>query len=223
MSTENFMERITRFETGTGTPLKAFYTAEDLKGKPQDNIGNPGGYPFTRGAFPEMYRSRLWTRRVLCGFGTPSDTNKRLKYLIQHGERGVSVVPDILTLMGFDADHPMSTEQSGAMGAPFTSLADMKDMLAGLDLASLGISFHTPWISAAMNQAQFIVAAQEMGYSLKDVRGSMQNNFLDVFTCGGERTSPLDMGLRLCLDIIEHSVQHMPHLYPININAYDIG
>lgn len=223
MNAERFMETITRHETGTGTPVKAYYTPDDLNGKFEENIGVPGSYPYTRGAFPEMYRSRLWTRRVLCGFGTPSDTNKRLKYLIQHGERGVSVVPDILTLMGFDADHPMSTNESGAMGAPFSSLADMKEMLAGLDLANLGISFHTPWISAAMNQAQFIVAAQEMGYSLNVVRGSMQNNFLDVFTCGGDRTSPLDMGLRLCLDIIEHSVQHLPHWYPINLNAYDIG
>ena len=221
--TSDFMEKVTVYETATGMPVKPYYMPSDVKGGQEEKIGVPGSFPFTRGAFPEIYRTRLWTRRVLCGFGTPSDTNQRLKYLIQHGERGVSVVPDILTLMGFDADHPMSTNESGAMGAPFSSLADMEEMLAGLDLGSLGISFHTPWISAAMNQAQFVVAAQKMGYSLDAVRGSMQNNFLDVFTCGGDRTSPLDMGLRLCLDIIEDSVKNMKHWYPINLNAYDIG
>lgn len=217
------MEKITRHQTGTGLPVKAFYGPEDVEVDYERDLGEPGSFPYTRGPFPEMYRTRLWTRRVLCGFGTPSDTNARIKYLIQHGESGVSVVPDILTLMGFDADHPMAKNDTGAMGAPFTSLRDMEEMLADLDLAKISMSFHTPWVSAAMNQAQFIVAAEKAGFAPEALRGSMQNNFLDVFTCGGDKTSPLDMGMRLCLDLIEHSVQTLPNWHPINLNAYDIG
>ena len=127
-------ERRSEFRTNTGFPVKRVYTALDLAETPSEDIGLPGQYPFTRGAYPTMYRGRLWTMRQIAGFGTAEDTNKRFKYLISQGQTGLSTDFDMPTLMGYDSDHPMSEGEVGREGVAIDTMADMELLFDGIVL-----------------------------------------------------------------------------------------
>src|SRR5215467_15035699 len=133
-------ERQEPFLTLGGFPIKRVYTALDLQSTPLDDIGLPGQYPFTRGPYPTMYRSRLWTMRQIAGFGTREDTNKRFKFLIAQGQTGLSTDFDMPTLMGYDSDHPMSDGEVGREGVAIDVLADMEALLDGIDLEKISVS-----------------------------------------------------------------------------------
>ncbi len=133
-------ERKPEFRTNTGLPVKRVYTALDLAETPPEDIGLPGQYPYTRGAYPTMYRGRLWTMRQIAGFGTAEDTNQRFKYLISQGQTGLSVDFDMPTLMGYDSDHPMSEGEVGREGVAIDTMADMEHLFEGIDLENISVS-----------------------------------------------------------------------------------
>ena len=132
-------ERREQFETLGGFPLKRVYTALDIADTPAADIGLPGQYPFTRGPYPTMYRSRNWTMRQIAGFGTGEDTNRRFKYLVAQGQTGLSTDFDMPTLMGYDSDHPMSEGEVGREGVAVDTLADMRALLDGIDLENISV------------------------------------------------------------------------------------
>ena len=133
-------ERKDAFFTFGGFPLKRTYTAADLAEIPIEDIGLPGRYPFTRGPYPTMYRSRTWTMRQIAGFGTGEDTNKRFEYLIAQGQTGISTDFDMPTLMGYDSDHPMAEGEVGREGVAVDTLADMEALYADIDLENISVS-----------------------------------------------------------------------------------
>src|SRR3974377_1454192 len=133
-------ERNPQFFSGSDIPVKRAYTAADIADVPLDDIGLPGRYPFTRGPYPTMYRSRFWTMRQIAGFGTGEDTNKRFKFLIAQGQTGLSTDFDMPTLMGYDSDHPMSDGEVGREGVAVDTLADMEALYADIDLEKISVS-----------------------------------------------------------------------------------
>ena len=146
-------ERKEQFYTSGGFPVKRTYTVLDVQDTPLEDVGLPGRFPFTRGPYPTMYRSRHWTMRQIAGFGTGEDTNKRFKYLIAQGQTGLSVDFDMPTLMGYDSDHPMSEGEVGREGVAVDTIADMEALFDGIDLEKISVSMTinpSDWILLAM-------------------------------------------------------------------------
>jgi len=127
-------ERSVRFSTVSDMEVEPLYTAEDLPGGAEERIGLPGEFPYTRGVYPSMYRGRLWTMRQFAGFGTAEDTNARFRFLLDHGQTGLSTAFDMPTLMGYDADHPRAQGEVGREGVAVSSLVDMRALFAGIQL-----------------------------------------------------------------------------------------
>src|SRR4051795_8745358 len=153
-------EREAPFTTLSGVPVKPLYTEEDLP--PRESIGVPGGYPFTRGVYPSMYRGRLWTMRQFAGFGTAEETNARFRYLLDHGQTGLSTAFDMPSLMGYDSDHAMSLGEVGLEGVAIDTLDDMETLFSGIDLGEVTVSM-TVNAPAAIMLAYYVVAAEENG------------------------------------------------------------
>ncbi|MFY8121712.1 MAG: methylmalonyl-CoA mutase family protein, partial [Burkholderiaceae bacterium] len=173
-------ERKEQFFTIGDFPVKRVYTAADLKTTPLEDIGLPGQYPFTRGPYPTMYRSRTWTMRQIAGFGTGEDTNQRFKYLIAQGQTGISTDFDMPTLMGYDSDHPMSDGEVGREGVAIDTLADMQALLADIDLEQISVSLTinpTAWILLAM----YVALAEQRGYDLNKLSGTVQADILKEY------------------------------------------
>src|SRR5229473_4684771 len=158
-------ERRPAFFTTGDIPVKRAYTAADIADTPIEDIGLPGRYPFTRGPYPTMYRSRFWTMRQIAGFGTGEDTNKRFKFLIAQGQTGLSTDFDMPTLMGYDSDHPMSDGEVGREGVAIDTMADMELLFDGIDLENISVSMTinpSAWILLAM----YVAVAQKRGLDL---------------------------------------------------------
>src|SRR5215831_12843878 len=173
-------ERQDPFLTLGGFPIKRVYTALDLQSTPLDDIGLPGQYPFTRGPYPTMYRSRLWTMRQIAGFGTGEDTNKRFKYLIAQGQTGISTDFDMPTLMGYDSDHPMSDGEVGREGVAVDTLADMEALYDGIDLEKISVSMTinpSAWILLAM----YVALGKRRGLDLNKMSGTIQADILKEY------------------------------------------
>ena len=203
-------------------PVKRVYTAADLAATPLEDIGLPGRYPFTRGPYPTMYRSRTWTMRQIAGFGTGEDTNRRFKYLIAQGQTGISTDFDMPTLMGYDSDHPMSEGEVGREGVAIDTLADMEALLADIDLEKISVSLTinpTAWILLAM----YVALAEQRGYDLKKISGTVQADILKEYMAQKEYIYPIAPSVRICRDIITYSAQHLPRYNPINISGYHIS
>ncbi|RLC69797.1 MAG: methylmalonyl-CoA mutase, partial [Chloroflexi bacterium] len=155
--TEAYFEKPKKTETWSGFPLKEVYGPEDTRDIDYDrDVGEPGQYPYTRGIYRDMYRGRYWTRREVCGYGTAADTNERLKFHLEEGASGLSVIPDIPSHMGMDGDHPRAMEEVGLQGAPLTSLKDMEDLVAGIPLDKISMSFNESACSCPVTLAQYI-------------------------------------------------------------------
>src|SRR3989442_10012185 len=173
-------ERQEKFRTLGGFPLKRTYTALDIADTPLEDIGLPGRYPFTRGPYPTMYRGRTWTMRQIAGFGTAEDTNRRFRYLIEQGQTGLSVDFDMPTLMGYDSDDPLSEGEVGREGVAIDTLEDMRALFAGIDLEAISVSMTinpTAWILLAM----YVALAQERGYDLNKLSGTVQADILKEY------------------------------------------
>jgi methylmalonyl-CoA mutase N-terminal domain/subunit len=215
-------ERKERFFTIGDFPVKRVYTAADLKTTPLEDIGLPGQYPFTRGPYPTMYRSRTWTMRQIAGFGTGEDTNQRFKYLIAQGQTGISTDFDMPTLMGYDSDHPMSDGEVGREGVAIDTLADMQALLADIDLEQISVSLTinpTAWILLAM----YVALAEQRGYDLNKLSGTVQADILKEYMAQKEYIYPIAPSVRICRDIITYCARHMKRYNPINISGYHIS
>ena len=220
--TETYFERPKKTETWSGFPVNEVYTPNDTKDMDYEgDVANPGQYPFTRGIYRDMYRGRYWTRREVCGYGTTMDTNKRLKFQLEEGVSGLSVIPDIPSSLGIDGDHPNALDEVGLQGAPLTSLKDMEDLVAGIPLDKISMSFNESACSCPVTLAQYIIAAEKQGVEQAKLRGTMQNDPLHARYCGYRPNNPIDLSVRTSTDIIEYCTRHMPLWITGNVNMYD--
>ena len=215
-------EKKADFFTFGGIPVKRTYTPLDLKDTDPADIGLPGRYPFTRGPYPTMYRSRTWTMRQIAGFGTGDDTNRRFKYLIAQGQTGLSTDFDMPTLMGYDSDHAMSEGEVGREGVAIDTLDDMRALLDGIDLEKISVSLTinpSAWILLAM----YVALAQERGYDLHKLSGTIQADILKEYMAQKEYIFPIAPSVRIVRDCITYCASHMKRYNPINVSGYHIS
>jgi methylmalonyl-CoA mutase N-terminal domain/subunit len=215
-------ERRPQFFTNTGIPVQRVYTAADVADTPIEDIGLPGRYPFTRGPYPTMYRSRFWTMRQIAGFGTGEDTNRRFKYLIGQGQTGLSTDFDMPTLMGYDSDHPMSEGEVGREGVAVDTLADMEALYDGIDLERISVSMTinpTAWILLAM----YVALAEKRGLDLNKLSGTIQADILKEFMAQKEWIYPIAPSVRIVRDCITFCARNMKRYNPINLSGYHIS
>ena len=215
-------ERRERFETLSGLPVERIYGPADLAGLDYvRDIGFPGRYPFTRGPYPTMYRSRPWTMRQIAGFGTAADTNTRLKYLIAQGQTGISIDFDMPTLMGYDSDDPRARGEVGREGVAVDTVDDLDEILEGIDIGAISVSMTinpTAWILFAM----YLVVADRRGVPWDRLSGTVQADILKEYIAQKEWLYPIPAGMRIVRDLIIYSVRHLRHYNPINISGYHI-
>jgi methylmalonyl-CoA mutase N-terminal domain/subunit len=213
--------------TLSGEPVRELYTHEDLPpgiGGPDDPIGRPGAYPYTRGIYPSMYRGRLWTMRQFAGFGTSEETNERFRYLLERGQTGLSTAFDMPSLMGHDSDHPRSLGEVGREGVAVDTLEDMRTLFEGIDLGAVSVSM-TINAPAAIMLAFYVAAAESDPHNptpREHLSGTIQADILKEYIAQKEWCFPIDPAMRLCGDMIEWCTRHMPRWHPISISGYHI-
>ncbi len=214
-------ERDAPFSTISGEPIKPLYTAGDLPAEPEEAIGLPGEYPYTRGVYGSMYRGRLWTMRQFAGFGTAEETNRRFRYLLDHGQTGLSTAFDMPSLMGHDSDHPRSLGEVGREGVAVDTLGDMALLFDGipLDEVSVSMTINAP---APIMLAFYVVAAERRGIGPEQLSGTIQTDILKEYIAQKEWCFPVDPAMRLVTDMIEWCAGHMPRWHPISISGYHI-
>ena len=184
-------------------------------------IGLPGEFPYTRGVYPSMYRGRLWTMRQFAGFGTAEETNERFRYLLDHGQTGLSTAFDMPSLMGYDSDHMRSLGEVGREGVAIDSLDDMETLFAGIDLGAVTVSM-TVNAPAAIMLAYYVVAAEENGVPRDRLGGTIQADILKEYIAQKEWCFPVDPAMRLLGDMIEWSARELPRWHPVSISGYHI-
>jgi methylmalonyl-CoA mutase N-terminal domain/subunit len=210
------------FTTISGMEVPPLATPLDLNGFDYESrLGFPGSYPYTRGIHNSMYRGRLWTMRQFAGFGTPEDTNRRFKYLMEHGQTGLSTAFDMPTLMGYDSDHERSRGEVGKEGVSVSSLADMEALFDGIDLEKVTTSM-TINCSAGIIFAMYLVTAEKKGVSRRKLRGTLQNDMLKEFIAQREWISPPEPSVKIVVDIIEFCAKEVPLWHPVSISGYHI-
>ena len=207
------------FDTLSSEPLEPLYGPPD--GQLDPEIGVPGEYPFTRGIYPSGYRGRLWTMRQFAGFGSPQDTNERFKFLVDHGQTGLSVAFDMPTLMGRDSDDPHSEGEVGRCGVAVDSLADMEILFQDLDLEQLTTSM-TISGPAPMIFAFYIAAAEKQGATISKLGGTCQTDILKEYIAQKEWLFPPEPHLRMTADMMEFCVNEVPKYHPLSISGYHI-
>lgn len=211
-----------KFTTLSGEEIKLLYGPDDIEHiDPVNDIGLPGEYPYTRGIHKTMYRGRMWTMRQFAGFGTPEDTNERYHYLLKHGQTGLSVAFDLPTLMGHDADAPLSEGEVGICGVSVSSLADMEILFKGipLDKVSTSMTINAP---AAMLLAFYIAVADKQGISPERLRGTIQNDILKEYIAQKEWIYPPEPSMKIIVDMFKYCTDNMPQWNPISISGYHI-
>jgi methylmalonyl-CoA mutase N-terminal domain/subunit len=215
-------QRDALFETISGEPVAPLYTAEDTAElDPDRDLGYPGSFPFTRGPYPSMYRGRLWTMRQFAGFGTATETNERFRYLLEHGQTGLSTAFDMPTLMGLDSDHPRALGEVGVEGVAIDTLDDMADLFRGIPLGEVTTSM-TINAPAAIVLAFYVCAAEEQGVPVERLGGTIQTDILKEYIAQKEWCFPIEPAMRLCTDMIEFATERMPRFHPISISGYHI-
>jgi methylmalonyl-CoA mutase N-terminal domain/subunit len=214
-------ERRATFTTLSGEPIRPLYTERDLPADPDEAIGLPGEYPFTRGVYPSMYRGRLWTIRQFAGFGTAEETNERFRYLLEHGQTGLSTAFDMPSLMGYDSDHPRSEGEVGREGVAIDSVADMETLFQGIDLGEVSVSM-TINAPAAIMMAYYVVAAERQGVPADRLSGTIQADILKEYIAQKEWCFPVDPAMRLLGDMMEWCTRNAPRWHPVSISGYHI-
>jgi methylmalonyl-CoA mutase N-terminal domain/subunit len=212
-------QREALFTTLSGEPVAPLYTAADLPD--EDRIGLPGESPFTRGVYPSMYRGRLWTMRQFAGFGTAEETNERFRYLLEHGQTGLSTAFDMPSLMGHDSDHPRSLGEVGREGVAVDSLDDMETLFAGIPLGDVSVSM-TINAPAAVMLAFYVVAAERQGVPAERLAGTIQTDILKEYIAQKEWCFPIEPAMSLVTDMVEFCARRMPRWHPISISGYHI-
>src|SRR3989339_1256830 len=211
-----------KYSTVSGENINPIYSPDDIE--QQDylrDLNFPGEYPFTRGIHTNGYRGKVWTMRQFAGFGSPEDTNQRFKYLLEHGQTGLSVAFDLPTLMGWDADSPMSEGEVGICGVAISSLKDMEILFGGipLDKVSTSMTINSP---AAMIFAFYLAVAQKQGVGFDKLRGTLQNDILKEYIAQKEFIFPPRPSMRIITDMIEYCANEVPQWNPVSISGYHI-
>jgi methylmalonyl-CoA mutase, N-terminal domain len=214
-------ERDAEFSTISGHPVKPLYTAEDAPADPDEALGFPGEFPFTRGPYPSMYRGRLWTMRQFAGFGTVEETNARFHYLLDHGQTGLSTAFDMPTLMGYDSDHARALGEVGREGVAVDSLDDMAQLFEGIPLGEVTTSM-TINAPAAILLAFYVLVGEQQGVSPERLGGTIQTDILKEYIAQKEWCFPITPAMRLVTDMIEFCTERMPRWHPISISGYHI-
>jgi methylmalonyl-CoA mutase N-terminal domain/subunit len=238
------------FRTLSGEPVEECYGEEDLKrgghpsgegtngqvngagdgpagaangapGSTSERIGAPGEYPYTRGIYTNMYRGRMWTMRQFAGFGTAEETNARFRYLLEHGQTGLSTAFDMPSLMGHDSDHERSLGEVGREGVAIDTLDDMRTLFNGIDLGAVSVSM-TINAPAAIMLAFYVAAAEVSGVARERLRGTIQTDILKEYIAQKEWCFPIEPAMRMCTDMIEWCSREMPLWHPISISGYHI-
>jgi methylmalonyl-CoA mutase N-terminal domain/subunit len=214
-------ERDAPFSTLSGEPIKPLYTESDLPADPGASIGLPGEPPYTRGVYPSMYRGRLWTMRQFAGYGTAEETNARFRYLLDHGQTGLSTAFDMPSLMGHDSDHPLALGEVGREGTAIDTLEDMETLFHGIPVEDVSVSM-TINAPAAIMLAFYVVAAERRGVPPERLAGTIQADILKEYIAQKEWCFPIEPALRLMVDMIEWCSRHMPRWHPVSISGYHI-
>lgn len=215
-------ERKSKFENLSGTEIKSIYTPEDISNLDyNDNVGFPGVYPFLRGVHSTMYRGRLWTMRQFAGFGSAEETNERYKYLLEHGETGLSVAFDYPTLYGYDTDHPLARGEFGKCGVAISSLKDMELLFSDIpvDKITTSMTINGP---AAIVWAMYIANAENRGISNDVIGGTIQNDILKEYIAQKSYIFPPEPSMRLIVDTFEYGFKKIPRWNTISISGYHI-
>jgi methylmalonyl-CoA mutase N-terminal domain/subunit len=209
------------FSTISGVENEPLYSPENVELDYERDLGWPGAYPFTRGVYPSMYRGRLWTMRQFAGFGTAEETNARFRYLLDHGQTGLSTAFDMPTLMGYDSDHPRSLGEVGREGVAIDSLADMETLFDGIPLGEVSTSM-TINGPAAMLLAFYACVGEEQEVPLERLRGTVQTDILKEYIAQKEWIFPPAPSMRLVVDMIEWCAERLPLMHPVSISGYHI-
>jgi methylmalonyl-CoA mutase N-terminal domain/subunit len=219
--TEKSGEARKDFQTASGIPLKPAYTPDDISDQSYPDLSFPGVYPYTRGVYPSMYRGRLWTMRMFSGFGTPEDTNKRLKLLLEHGETGLSIAFDMPTLYGYNADHEKAQGEVGRCGVNVSSLRDMEVIFRGipLDKVSTSMTINAP---ASVLTCMYAGVARKTGVPLTALKGTVQADMLKEYIAQKEWAYPPEAHLRIVRDMMVYCTKNMPQWNYVSISGYHI-
>src|SRR6266852_1419407 len=207
--------------TDSGIPVKTSYDNRDASATIVRSLGKPGEFPYTRGIYPNMYRDRLWTMRQYTGFGSAKETNRRFKYLISHGETGLSTAFDLPTQLGLDSDHPRARGEVGKVGVAISSIDDMRQLFDGIDLDKVSTSM-TINSTAPILLCLYAAVGMEQRVPQKRLRGTTQNDILKEYIARNTYIYPPEASLRLAVDLIEYSARKMRHWHPISISGYHI-
>jgi methylmalonyl-CoA mutase, N-terminal domain len=209
------------YSTISGLDNEPLYTPDNVAIDYEHDLGYPGVYPFTRGVYPSMYRGKLWTMRQFAGYGTAVETNARFRYLLEHGQTGLSTAFDMPTLMGHDSDHPRSLGEVGREGVAIDSLDDMETLFAGipLDEVSTSMTINSP---AAMLLAFYVCVGGQQGIPRDKLRGTIQTDILKEYIAQKEFIFPPEPSMRLVVDMIEFCAREMPLWHPVSISGYHI-
>ncbi|MEX2212117.1 MAG: methylmalonyl-CoA mutase family protein [Gaiellaceae bacterium] len=209
------------FSTISGLENEPLYAPDNAELDYDRDLGFPGAYPFTRGVYPSMYRGRLWTMRQFAGFGTAAETNARFRYLLDHGQTGLSTAFDMPTLMGYDSDHARSLGEVGREGVAIDSLADMETLFGGIPLGdvSTSMTINSP---SAMLVAFYACVAEQQGVPWAELRGTAQTDILKEYIAQKEWIFPPAPSMRLVVDLVEWCSREMPRFHPISISGYHI-
>jgi methylmalonyl-CoA mutase N-terminal domain/subunit len=216
------MENKPKFLTSSNIPINELYKPEDLAGFDYSrDLGCPGKYPFTRGVQKDMYRGRLWTMRQYAGFGTAQETNKRFKYLLEHGQTGLSVAFDLPTQIGYDSDNPLSSGEVGKTGVAIDTLKDMEILFNGISPDKVSTSM-TINATASILLAMYVVLAKKQNVQLNLLSGTIQNDILKEYIARGTYIFPPRPSMRLATDIFKYANENLPKFNPISVSGYHI-
>jgi methylmalonyl-CoA mutase N-terminal domain/subunit len=209
------------FSTISGLENDPLYTPDSVGIDHDRDLGYPGVYPFTRGVYPSMYRGKLWTMRQFAGFGTAEETNERFRYLLEHGQTGLSTAFDMPTLMGYDSDHARSLGEVGREGVAVDSLADVETLFDGIPLGEVSTSM-TINGPAAMLLAFYVCVGEQQGVPRAALRGTIQTDILKEYIAQKEWIFPPEPSMRLVTDMVEFCARELPRWHPISISGYHI-
>lgn len=222
-SPDPYREKASDLQTWSGLPLKSFYGPADTAAiSYESEIADPGEFPFARGIHRDMYRGRFWTQREVTGFGTPEETNGRLKYLLRQGASGLNVIPDNPSILGLDSDHPRAEGEVGLQGVPMCTTEDMERLLDGIPMERVSMSLIASSTQTPVALAQYIAVARGRGLKPDQLAGTTQNDPIHCRWAGFRISSPVRLALKTAVDVIEYCTRNMPRWYPINVNLYDL-
>ena len=214
-------KRGVEFTSLSGAALAPLYGPDDVRTDLERDLGYPGSFPYTRGVHPTMYRSRLWTMRQFAGFGSARQTNERFKFLLAHGQTGLSTAFDFPTLMGYDSDHAHSLGEVGQVGVAISSLADMEVLMDGIPMAEVSTSM-TINGPAPILLAFYIACGERQGVDPKLLRGTVQNDILKEYQAQHAWLVPAEPALRMITDVMGYCAKRVPQWNTISISGYHI-